>query len=122
MAALVKFIAVLGFAGALSLAATSSFAQNVSSLWYRCQWGPLLLRTPVRVGNHGFEPRVIFNFSLRPLEGTSNQLYSPGPASTIGQPDGRPLCSLIRGVPVLTRLGKEVVRIPGIDVVLAGVL
>jgi hypothetical protein len=29
MAALVKFIAVLGFAGALSLAATSSFAQNV---------------------------------------------------------------------------------------------
>jgi len=30
MAALVKFITVLGFAGALSLAATTSFAQNVS--------------------------------------------------------------------------------------------
>jgi hypothetical protein len=28
MAALVKFITVLGFAGALSLAATSSFAQS----------------------------------------------------------------------------------------------
>ena len=30
MAALMKYLAVLGFAGALSLAATSSFAQNVS--------------------------------------------------------------------------------------------
>jgi hypothetical protein len=30
MTALMKYLAVLGFAGALSLAATSSFAQNVS--------------------------------------------------------------------------------------------
>ncbi len=30
MAALMKFMAALGFAGALSLAATGSFAQNVS--------------------------------------------------------------------------------------------
>jgi hypothetical protein len=30
MTALMKYLAVLGFAGALSLAATSSFAQNAS--------------------------------------------------------------------------------------------
>ena len=30
MTALMKYLAVLGFAGALSLAATTSFAQNVS--------------------------------------------------------------------------------------------
>jgi hypothetical protein len=66
---------------------------------------------------------VIFNFSLRPAEGTSKcSSTPPGLHRLSANPMAGRSCSLIRGVPVLTRLGKEVVGIPGIDVVLAGVL